>query len=358
MAYQFSPIKCMSWWLVLKCLIVAVIAFIIGRWFGSFGTVTIKATYAGAAVEGAEVFRGEDQLDSTPSAIRGRRGETISLTVRYQDAQQQDEFKLERGRSVRVVKLMPQPPARMRLTFTGFDTAGERVPDVYMWTDESTPPDLAFTKRPVAQLTHDVGTEISVDFKSALGKYAGRFFGPDRVVWQDKATYDEWVRTELPKELEDLTKGYNREAWARITERLLKESSDVGHEYPAIFLAPGHTPSGGTSGGTSSSSGGGTTTPAGGGTVTPPLPQGSGPDVPIPYSITSKRKLTAADIQGKSSEALRLTRNELFARRGYKFGDAELASYFKKQSWYQPSTSDVSLSGVQNDNAEFLRQHE
>ena len=340
MAYQFSPIKCMSWWLVLKCLIVAVIAFIIGRWFGSFGTVTIKATYAGAAVEGAEVFRGEDQLDSTPSAIRGRRGETISLTVRYQDAQQQDEFKLERGRSVRVVKLMPRPPARMRLTFKGYDTAGESVPDVYMWTAEGTLPELAFSKRPVALLTHDVGTEITIDFKSAIGKYAGRFFGPDRVVWQDKATYDEWVRTELPKELEGLTKGYNTEAWARIIERLLKESSDVGHEYPAIFLAPG-TPIEDHNGDEDEDDDRG------------------GPDTPISWEkITSKRLLTPADLQGKSEKALKRTRNEPFARRGHIFDDSELREYFSSQPWYKPTTTDPSIPQIEADNVAFLLKHE
>ena len=43
------------------------------------------------------------------------------------------------------------------------------------------------------------------------------------------------------------------------------------------------------------------------------------------------------DADGLSDRELRLARNEIYARRGYIFSDAEMAEYFGKKAWYKPS---------------------
>ncbi len=44
--------------------------------------------------------------------------------------------------------------------------------------------------------------------------------------------------------------------------------------------------------------------------------------------------LTESDLAGLTKEELRLARNEIYARHGYIFEDAELQAYFESQSWY------------------------
>ncbi|MCX5772313.1 MAG: YARHG domain-containing protein, partial [Candidatus Hydrogenedentes bacterium] len=48
------------------------------------------------------------------------------------------------------------------------------------------------------------------------------------------------------------------------------------------------------------------------------------------------RGLTEEDLRDKSSEELRLMRNEVYARRGREFQDKDLRHHFYCQSWYQP----------------------
>jgi hypothetical protein len=45
------------------------------------------------------------------------------------------------------------------------------------------------------------------------------------------------------------------------------------------------------------------------------------------------------DLDVLSDKELRLARNEIFARRGYIFSDAEMADYFAKKGWYKPLVS-------------------
>ena len=62
-------------------------------------------------------------------------------------------------------------------------------------------------------------------------------------------------------------------------------------------------------------------------------------DYIIPKS--SKRILTEKDLEGLSSEQLRLARNEIFARHGRIFGSSDLQEYFESKSWYK-GTADSS----------------
>ncbi len=54
------------------------------------------------------------------------------------------------------------------------------------------------------------------------------------------------------------------------------------------------------------------------------------------YLFLSERAIDDRDLADKSALELDIMRNEIFARYGRGFKDAELQSYFKSQPWYQP----------------------
>lgn len=84
----------------------------------------------------------------------------------------------------------------------------------------------------------------------------------------------------------------------------------------------------------------------------------------IPDSDT--RKLTDADVSSLSKEQLRLARNEIMARHGRRFKDAELQSYFESKSWYNGNVSpedfdasmDSRLSKTERANVEMIKKYE
>jgi hypothetical protein len=51
----------------------------------------------------------------------------------------------------------------------------------------------------------------------------------------------------------------------------------------------------------------------------------------------STEVLTEETLSGLFTEDLRILRNEIFARHGRVFKDAELQKYFVSQAWYQPN---------------------
>lgn len=78
------------------------------------------------------------------------------------------------------------------------------------------------------------------------------------------------------------------------------------------------------------------------------------------YDWLSEREVTAADLSGKSAGDLRLMRNAMFAKHGYKFKSEDLQEYFANFSWYTPLYSDVSsmLSAVEKKNIAFIQKFE
>jgi hypothetical protein len=54
------------------------------------------------------------------------------------------------------------------------------------------------------------------------------------------------------------------------------------------------------------------------------------------YPQMATRRLTYADIAGKSSRELRIMRNEIYAQYGYRFNSYDLQNHFEKKSWYKP----------------------
>jgi hypothetical protein len=70
---------------------------------------------------------------------------------------------------------------------------------------------------------------------------------------------------------------------------------------------------------------------------------------------SATRRLDGSDVWYLSDEALRLARNEIFARHGYRFDSADLQAFFAARSWYSPAGQDVSLSAVEQANVAVLR---
>ena len=82
------------------------------------------------------------------------------------------------------------------------------------------------------------------------------------------------------------------------------------------------------------------------------------------FPDSETRKLTKADLRNKTSEELRLGRNEIYARHGRLFDDKELQEYFDEQSWYfgtiDPSdfVDSLELNDIERRNAKFILKYE
>lgn len=78
------------------------------------------------------------------------------------------------------------------------------------------------------------------------------------------------------------------------------------------------------------------------------------------FIIASRRLLNAGILGHYSREALRLMRNEILARHGYKFQSEELSDYFLKQSWYSPlpGNDNITLSDVETLNISLIQSEE
>lgn len=78
------------------------------------------------------------------------------------------------------------------------------------------------------------------------------------------------------------------------------------------------------------------------------------------YDWLSNRYVTYDDIRGLSGSKLRIMRNYIFARHGYKFKSSDLQKYFAQYSWYEPRYNDVysSLSSTEKHNVDFIKSYE
>lgn len=65
-------------------------------------------------------------------------------------------------------------------------------------------------------------------------------------------------------------------------------------------------------------------------------------------------------VSGLFVEDLRVLRNEIYARRGRVFKDAQLQKYFITQAWYQPNPDfkDENLTEIESKNLAVIREAE
>ncbi len=80
-------------------------------------------------------------------------------------------------------------------------------------------------------------------------------------------------------------------------------------------------------------------------------------------AASNKRYLTEADLKGLDAWSLMIARNEIYARHGRKFNDANIQAYFNKQSWYRgtiaPDDFDPGVFNIYEEaNIDFIRAHE
>ena len=74
------------------------------------------------------------------------------------------------------------------------------------------------------------------------------------------------------------------------------------------------------------------------------------------YEIASRRPLTRAMLKRYPKGALRIIRNEILARHGYTFANAELKTYFSKQPWYEPKNNqNPKLSNIEKLNISLIK---
>jgi len=83
------------------------------------------------------------------------------------------------------------------------------------------------------------------------------------------------------------------------------------------------------------------------------------------YSIKAQNtpeqlKLTKEFLAGKSAKELRIMRNEIFARYGYKFSSDYLADYFSKKRWYNAESKNVmdDLTAIDIHNINLIKDFE
>lgn len=70
------------------------------------------------------------------------------------------------------------------------------------------------------------------------------------------------------------------------------------------------------------------------------------------FPQSSLRRLDAVDFVQRSCIALRIMRNEIYARHGYVFESSRMQSYFERKPWYRPMGGDIDalLSPVEREN--------
>ncbi|MCH5320076.1 MAG: YARHG domain-containing protein [Paramuribaculum sp.] len=78
------------------------------------------------------------------------------------------------------------------------------------------------------------------------------------------------------------------------------------------------------------------------------------------YDWLSERPATQSDLAFKSKEELRIMRNWMFARHGYKFKSKDLQEYFAQFPWYTPKYKDVyrMLNSTELANIKMIQRYE
>lgn len=82
--------------------------------------------------------------------------------------------------------------------------------------------------------------------------------------------------------------------------------------------------------------------------------------LPGDYKAASCKVLTEDDVKNLSKSELRLMRNEIFARYGYRFKSDDLRLYFTKKGWYSPErdNADEFLTDLEKRNIDLIRRFE
>jgi hypothetical protein len=83
--------------------------------------------------------------------------------------------------------------------------------------------------------------------------------------------------------------------------------------------------------------------------------------LPGQYPESSERLLTEKDMEHQTAWGMRVMLNEIYARKGYIFRDADLRKHFREEKWYrgkQRNFSKIRLSPIEIQNVAFIKKHE
>ena len=226
MTHKFSPFRCLSKWFGAPWLIL----FVFGFWLGRFLCVGVDVV----AVRGnkrvpAEVLIGDGKLvGTTPCRVRGSAGETVRLTLKHAGRTVTTRWTIDREHPDCIVEFPSQP---MALIFVASDTEGREIEAIVEGKDIP-----RHTTEDRSRLTRVVGDTQTIRFQPRDRSYGAA--REEKILWQDKQTFDRWVEGDLPRLLAELDPNYNKAAWDERRERLKRYSSEAAHEYPVIFPSP------------------------------------------------------------------------------------------------------------------------
>jgi hypothetical protein len=79
------------------------------------------------------------------------------------------------------------------------------------------------------------------------------------------------------------------------------------------------------------------------------------------YPETYLKRLDEQDLANKTKQDLKIMRNEIYARYGYKFEpNGSMDTYFRSQLWYQPRNIDANncLTAIEKENVSLIQARE
>lgn len=91
---------------------------------------------------------------------------------------------------------------------------------------------------------------------------------------------------------------------------------------------------------------------------TPPQPPPPNTLPQLIFPDSDRRLISEQETQNLSRDQIRIARNEIFARRGFRFRDQQLLDYFRRFPWYEPRATEVQLNLVEQANVRLLQSVE
>ena len=76
------------------------------------------------------------------------------------------------------------------------------------------------------------------------------------------------------------------------------------------------------------------------------------------FPHTSSRLISESELVGMTPRELKIMRNEIFARHGYIFQSKDMIEYFSKQSWYRPTSANVTINHIEQQNVAIIKAYE
>ena len=78
------------------------------------------------------------------------------------------------------------------------------------------------------------------------------------------------------------------------------------------------------------------------------------------FDWVTQRYVNPDNLSWRSKEGLRILRNWIFARHGYKFNSKDLTQYFSQYPWYTPRFDNVNsqLSEIELYNIDLIKKYE